>query len=147
MICPGPLRKRTRLSNCYLHHPALGFLILCSRFHPPRCSFQDCAAAVRCFVGWSLGVAGPSYDIPMLTHCISLGQDHCGRALYQCTRHVDRSGPSYIGLGYLYRRTPAAYGLESADNRTGEDCCQRHVPSRVLVPSKFPLQKWSFADR
>lgn len=141
VIFPGPLCERTRLSDCHLHHPALDPPMLCSRFHPPRCSIQDCAAGVRWFVGWSLRVTSLSHDISMLAHCIFLEQSHRRRALHQCTRHVDCPRHSFPCLGYLCRRTPAAYDLESPDNKTGEDCCQRHVPSGVLVRSKYPCQK------
>lgn len=144
---PGTLRERTPFSHCYLHHPAFDPLVLCSRFHPPRCSIQDCAAGVRRFIGWSLRVAGPSHDIPMLAHCIFLEQGHCGRALHQCTRHVDCSRHTFPGLEYLCCCTSAAYGLESPDNKTREDCCQRHVSSGVIVRLKFSPPKGALADR
>ena len=119
---PGPLRECTRLFRCYLHHPALDPAVLCSRFHPSKCSIQDCAAGVRWFIDWSLRVAGLPHDLSMLTHCIFLEQDHCRRVLHQCTRHVDRPRYTFLGLGYLCGRSPTAYDLESPDNKAGEDC-------------------------
>lgn len=102
---------------------------------------------MRGFIGWSLRVAGLPHDISMHAHCILLEQGHRRRALHQCARHVDCSGRSVPGLGYLCRRSAAAYDLESPDHKTREDCCQRHVPSGVIVRSEFILQKGALADR
>ena len=142
----GPLRERTPLPHRYLHHSALDPLVLRSRFHPSKRSIQVCAAGVRCFIDWSLRFAGLSNDIPVLARCIYLGQGYKRRTLHQCTCHVDRSRHTYPGPRYLCRRPPTAYDLESPDNKTGENCCQRHVPSGVLVRSISSLQRLALID-
>ena len=146
MFSPGPLRERSPFSNHYLHYPAINTLILCPRLQPSGCPIQDCAAGVRCSIGWSLRVAGLSYDIPMLAHCICLEQGHCGRALHQCTRNVDCSRHFHFGLGYICRRTPTAYDLESPDNKSREDCGQRRVPFGVIVRWISSLRQGALAD-
>ena len=94
---------------------------------------------MRWFVCWSLRVASLSHDLPMLAYRVFLEQSHRGRALHQCTCHVDRSRRFLLGIGYLRRRTAIAHDLESPDNKTGEDCYQRRVPSGVVVRSTFSL--------
>ena len=99
---------------------------------------------MRCFISWSLRIAGPSHDIPMLPNCIYLEQGHCRGALHQCPCDVDRSRHLFPGLGHLCRRTPVAYDLESPDHKTRKDCHQRRLPSGVIVRSIFSPQETSW---
>ena len=96
---------------------------------------------MRCFINWSLRIAGPSHDIPMLPNCIYLEQGHYRGALHQCTRDVDRSRHFFPALGHLCRRTPVAYDLESADHKTRKDCHQWRLPSGLIVRSIFSSQE------
>ena len=99
---------------------------------------------MRYFVNWSLRIAGPSHDIPMLPNCIYLEQGHCRGALHQRTRDVDRSRHIFPGLGHLCRRTPFAYDLEPPDHKTRKDCHQRRLPFGIIVRSIFspPQTPW-----